>query len=115
MSMDQYSDVFRNLLQSDVEFEVNGKVIKRGVIKLFNVKQYFIKFYIDIPGKDVKVLEIPYPFLVDFDKQEGICTLNYQLTSLCNNHAETVKMLRRLSSPKTHKFYDSIVYIKSLN
>lgn len=115
MSMERYSAVFQNLLQSDVEIVVNDKVMKRGVVKLFNVKQYFIKFYIDIPGKDVKIVEIPYPFKVRYDKVSKVCTLNYKLSSLCNNHHETMSVLKRLTSAKTHKFYDSVVHIKSLN
>lgn len=115
MSMERYSDIFQELLQSDVEIVVNSKVMKRGVIKLFNVKQYFIKFYIDIPGKDVKVVEIPYPFKVEYDKETRKCTLNYKLSSLCNNHRDTMDVLKRLTSQKTHKFYDNVVYINSLN
>ena len=115
MSIEHYSDVFQDFLQSDIEVVVNNRIIKRGVIKLFNVKQYFIRFYIDIPDKGVKVFEIPYPFKIKYDGGSKGCTLNYKLSSLCNNHHDTMDMLKRLTSQKSHKFYDNVVRINSLN
>lgn len=114
MSFELYNSVLRNVLQSNVNFTINGKVIKSGVVKLFTTKQYFIRFHIDIPGKDIKVYEVPYPYDIHYDEISRTCCLNYKLSSLCNNHAETMHMLRRHTPARTHKLYDSMLEITSL-
>lgn len=109
MGIDIYTKILQKFLQSKVVFKVNNKSLKSGTIKLFNIKQYFIRFYLEQENKEVKVLELPYPYNMHYD---GInCSLNYNLTSLCNNHRDTVMSLRTFRHDGVHKFYDNNINI----
>ena len=51
----------KSLMLKNVEFKIDGKTIKRGKIKVFNTKQFFIKFKLEY-GDDTKEYELPYPY-----------------------------------------------------
>jgi hypothetical protein len=114
MNITLYDKILQQFLQSKVAIKVNNKVIRIGKLKLFNIKQYFIRLHIENEKNVIKVLELPYPYLMNYNEGKG-CTLNYKLTSLCNNHRDTVNMLRSIRSDSQHKIYDSEVSILSLN
>jgi hypothetical protein len=112
MKIEEYTHILQDFLQSRVSFKVNNKTMKSGTLKLFNVKQYFIKFYIETDAKEMKVIELPYPFLVE--ATNDVCTLNYKLTSICNNHQPTMKMLKSIKSDSFSKIHDNFVRITKL-
>ena len=106
--------MLQSLLQSKVVFKCDNKILKMGKLKLFNVKQYFIKFYIETDKKESKVLELPYPFLMSCSS-EGTCTLNYRVSSLCNNTQPIVGILKTCKTNSSHKIYDNVISIIPLN
>ena len=112
--MESYTKILQDYLQSKVIIKCNNKVLKTGKLTLFNIKQYFIRFYIETDKKTTKVLELPYPFLMNKDS-EGWCTLNYKISSLCNNHTPTVNILKTVNKSTTSKIYDNIINIIPLN
>jgi hypothetical protein len=114
MSLEHYNKILQNFLQSKVIFKCDNKVLKTGKLKLFNVKQYFIKFYIETDKGENKVLELPYPFLIEY-ADTGICTLNYKVSSLCNNTQPVLGKLKTCKTNSSHKIYDNVVSIISLN
>lgn len=113
MNIELYTKILQSYLQSKVTIKCNNKVLKTGKLTLFNIKQYFIRFYIETDKKTSKVLELPYPFCVE--SNDGICTLNYKLSSLCNNHIATVNSLRGINKNSANKIYDNVVSIIPLN
>ena len=114
MTLEIYNKILQNFLQSRVIIKCDTKVLKTGKLTLFNIKQYFIKFYIETDKKESKVLELPYPFLIDYSN-EGICSLNYKLSSLCNNTQPVISKLKTCRTNASHKIYDNIVSIIPLN
>lgn len=109
MSIDYYSEKLEKLLQSKVVIKCNKKTLKCGVVKLFNIKQYFIKLYIQTDKREDKILELPYPFLIQ-ENGDGV-TLNYHLTSLSNNHREINKLLTTVNANAANKIYNNIITI----
>lgn len=114
MNMESYTKMLQDYLQSRVIIKCNNKILKTGKLTLFNVKQYFIRFYIETDKKTTKVLELPYPFLMD-KADTGWCTLNYKISSLCNNHKPTVNTLRTVCKSASSKIYDNVINIIPLN
>jgi hypothetical protein len=114
MNIDIYDKILQQFLQSKIAVKVNNKVLRSGKLQLFNIKQYFIRLHIENDKNITKVLELPYPYLMNYEAGKG-CTLNYKLTSLCNNHRDTVNMLRSIRGESQHKIYDNEVSILSLN
>jgi hypothetical protein len=113
MNIELYSKTLQDFLQSRVLIKCDNKILKTGKLTLFNIKQYFIRFHIENDKKINKVFELPYPFLIDVD-DNGRCTFNYRLSSLCNNHALTVSSLRGFKQSNSHRIYDNIVTITPL-
>lgn len=114
MNMESYTKILQDYLQSKIIIKCNNKILKTGKLTLFNIKQYFIRFYIETDKKTTKVLELPYPFLMEKDSG-GLCTLNYKISSLCNNHLPTVNILKTVNKSNTSKIYDNIINIIPLN
>lgn len=114
MSLENYSKILQQLLQSKVIFKCDNKVLKTGKLKLFNIKQYFIKFYIETDKGENKILELPYPFLIDYT-DAGLCTLNYRISSICNNTQPVFDKLKSCKTSISHKIYDNVVSIIPLN
>lgn len=114
MNIQIYDKILQQFLQSKVIIKVDNKVLRTGKLKLFNIKQYFIRLHIENDKNITKILELPYPFLMKYNEGVG-CTLNYKLTSLCNNHRDTVNTLRSVKNTAQHKIYDNEVSILALN
>jgi hypothetical protein len=114
MSLEHYNKILQNFLQSKVIFKCDNKILKTGKLKLFNVKQYFIKFYIETDKGESKILELPYPFSIDYT-DTGRCTLNYKVSSLCNNTQPVIGKLKSCKINSSHKIYDNVVSLISLN
>ena len=110
MDLDFYNKILQHFLQSHITIKCNNKIIKSGKLTLFTTKQYFIRFYIENEKKHIKMLELPYPFTIEYDKNK-ICTFNYKLSSLCNNHSPMINKLNRFKPAQANKMYDNIVSI----
>jgi len=108
MKLEAYSDFFKNLLLHDVIIKYNNKILKTGKIKNFDIKQFYIKLYIEnIKGK-IKILELPYPFDITQTKQKTI--LNYRIATFCGGNNEMffrIKLLQKSVS----KLYDNLLEI----
>lgn len=114
MNIQLYDKILQQLLQSKIVVKVNKKVLKTGKLKLFSIKQYFIRLHIENDKNITKVIELPYPFLMKYDSVSGGCTLNYKLTSICNNQANTMNMLRSIKSNSASRIYDNEVTITTV-
>lgn len=109
MNSEHYSKIFQRLLQSKVAFKCENKILKVGKLQLFTIKQYFIRFHIETDKKDIKILELPYPFNVTSD---GVsCTLNYQISTFTNNLQPVTSKLKSQKNSSSYKMYDNIVSI----
>lgn len=100
------------LLQS-VEFVLNDKVIKRGKIKIFNFKQYFIKFTLESENGELKVYDLMYPFRVDTDG-DGNCVFNYHLSAFAGGDVDMFYSMKKLSKESALPAFDGAITLKSL-
>lgn len=113
MNIQLYDKILQQLLQSKIVIKVDKKVLRTGKLKLFSIKQYFIRLHIENDKNVTKILELPYPFKMTYKDGVG-CTLNYKLTSICNGHADTMNMLRSVKCNSTNKIYDNEIVINTL-
>lgn len=89
-----------------VEFKLsNGKILKKGVLKLVNTKQFYIKFNLNTPDKVTKLFEIPYPFKMTIE--DNICTFDYSLSCLCQDNLELFFKLKAKNKKNYSKLYDT--------
>lgn len=100
-------DYFKPFLLSDVIIKTDKKNLKKGKLKIFQVKQHYIRLFLEIDEK-TKMYEIPYPYKI---KNEGDqLTLNYHLSSIFQNTDLQMK-IKFLDNSSKSKIYDSMVYV----
>lgn len=98
---------FKPFLLKNIIIRTDKKVIRRGVLKIFQLKQYFIRLTLEIDDKQ-KLYEIPYPF--DIHPEEDRLTLNYHLSTLAKD--EEVKLqIKFMDTSSKSKLYNNLVYI----
>jgi hypothetical protein len=107
--MDKLEHKLKSLILKNVDFTLDGKLIKRGKIKLFNTKQFFIRFKLDFDG-ETKDWELPYPFKLE-DTNDGFI-FNYCLSAFCPP-TELVfykmKLVDRSAASKLHNSHLRVV------
>ena len=108
MKIETYSEFFKNLLLHDVIIKCNNKIIKTGKIKNFDIKQFYIKLYIENTKGKVKLLELPYPF--DIKQTKHKTSLNYHIATFCGNNNEMFYRIKLLQK-NVSKLYDNTVEI----
>ena len=98
---------FKPYLLEDITIRTDKKVIRRGVLKIFQLKQYFIRLYLEV-GDKTKQYEIPYPFATETDGD--ILTLNYQLSNIMKSE-EVILQTKLVDASSKSKIYNNLVYI----
>ena len=106
-------DNLNTILQKNVCFTMNDKVLREGKLMIYNIKDFYITFTLITKKDQQKIYEIPAPFYtyiegsnVIFDYSTGYITkkskkIEYLLTSLKNKIG------------KKCKFFDSKLIIRS--
>jgi len=106
ISLEKVTDFLKPFLLRDIVIKTNKKILKRGKLKIFQVKQYYINLTLDYNGS-IKSYEIPYPFKVG-NYEEG-AILNYQLSSFIPT--KQMNNVKFLDSSSKSKLYDNLVYM----
>jgi hypothetical protein len=106
---DSIEKKINNFLLKPVTFKLNNKVIKKGKLKIFTIKQFFIKFNLDIDN-EIKVFEVPYPYKIH--ETNNSLAFEYTLSSFCNsNNSELYYKLKTTDKKTSNKMYDSFLYM----
>ena len=104
---DEIESHLNNFLLKPVMFKINDKVIKKGKLKIFSIKQFFIKFNLEI-NDDIKVFEVPYPFKMHVDT--SCITFEYTLSSLCNsNNSSLYYKIKTANKQDSSKMFDGFL------
>lgn len=72
MVLDDLEETLKLILQKDLKFVINDKVVREGTLILFNIKDYYISFNIRTKKDIVKVYEIPVPFRTEMNTNSVI-------------------------------------------
>ena len=106
VNLEKVTDFLKPFLLRDIIVKTDKKILKRGKLKIFQIKQYHINLTLEYNGA-IKSYEIPYPFRID--RQGHGAILNYQLsTFIPKNQFSKVKFLDNSSKSK---LYDNLVYV----
>ena len=106
VSLEKVTNFLKPFLLKDIIIRTDKKVLKKGRFKIFQIKQYYINFTLEINGVN-KNYEIPYPYKLENDEEIGV--LNYHLRSFIPK--EQMTRVKFLDSTSKSKLYDNLVYI----
>lgn len=106
---DSIEKKINNFLLKPLTFKLNDKIIKKGKLKIFTIKQFFIKFNLEI-NNEIKVFEIPYPYKIH--EKNNSLVFEYTLSSFCNsNNSELYYKLKTTDKKTSNKMCDNFLYM----
>ena len=111
---DRLDEYFKEILQREVKFILNEKkVLRKGRLILYAVKDYYITFIISTTKCPRKVYEIYYPFDVINDVNNNQIIFDYSIDTLTNDsmeYSDTIKKVSKKMNP--HIFFNSQLRIE---
>jgi len=109
MNMEEDVEIYlKDLIFRDVEFVLDSKVLRKGRIEIYNTKQNFIKFKIQVEDKS-KDWEITFPYRIE--KIESGYLFDYALSAFCPPTQEVYWTMKALDKSNTSKFFDNHLYV----
>ena len=101
-------DNLKMFLLRDIVIRTDKKILKRGRLKIFQIKQYHINLSLEYK-ESIKNYEIPYPFKIDLEQDGSEAVLNYHLSSFVPN--SQLNKVKCLDTSSKSKIYNNLVYI----
>jgi len=108
ISFEKVTDFLKPFLLKDIIIKTDKKVLKRGKLKIFQIKQYYVNLTLEFNNAD-KSYEIPYPYETSYDNERDIGILNYHLSSFVPS--KQINKIKCLDSSSKSKLYNNLVYI----
>lgn len=102
----------KDLILENVDFLVDGKSLRKGKIKVYNTKQFFIKFQIEAQN-ELKEFELPYPYRVVQTTNGYI--FDYCLSAFCPPTEELYYKLKLLNKENASKIYNTHLHVVKLS
>lgn len=109
--MVKLEEELKNLILKNLEFKLDGKTIKKGKLRVFNTKQFFIKFKLETDV--VKEYELPYPY--KWRKIETGIVFDYCLSSFCPKTDELYWKMKMVNSTDSSKIHEKYLFIVALS
>jgi len=105
--LEQVAEKFKPFLLKEIVIKTDKKILRKGTLRIFQLKQYFIKLFIEV-GDKTRQYEIPYPF--DIHESKDMLTLNYHLSTIMKDE-EVILQTKLLDVTGKSKIYNNLVYI----
>lgn len=107
---EQVESILKSILQYNVEFRStnNSKCLRKGVIQLYSIKDFFVSFIIKTHKGDNKNYQMPYPYNIDFT--QGKIIFDYRLKNIHNDQQHIMHMLEQIGESRS-PFYDNVIEI----
>ena len=99
-----------DVLQRDISIVCNNKTIKQGRLINFTINDYVMSFTLRNNKDQLKNYDMYYPY--DMEQSDNEILLDYTADTLSSQNERLLDLLHSIKPEKTHKHYDSIVYIK---
>mgnify|MGYP003146331021 CR=1 FL=1 len=106
ISLEKATNFLKPFLLQNIVIKTDKKILKRGKLKIFQIKQYYINLTLEY-NDSVKSYEIPYPFKVE--EKEEVTILNYHLSSFIPG--QLLNKVKVLDTSSKSKLYNNLVYI----
>ena len=113
-SVEQIEAGINKLLQSNIVFALEHKIVKKGKLILFCIKDFFCIFTLICEEKNNKkiIYEIPYPFALSVLKNKVI--FDYTVNTFCEKNKQVADIIKTLGIEKTSKLYNKRLTITAV-
>jgi len=105
-----FDKTLKLMLQDHIEIKSmnTGKIIRRGVLQLYSIKDFYITLILKTQKGDTKNYHIPHPYVYRFVKNNLM--LDYSLSIIHNDKSHVIDMLEDIGESRS-PFYDNIIAI----
>ena len=102
----------KDVLLKQIEITVNNKLLRRGTLLLYSIKDFYVNFTIKNDNDEHKVFELPYPFDIVSKEIKGkqILIFDYSLNALSFDNKMLYDYLCDMPPEKVSKFYNSKLF-----
>ena len=102
----------KEILQRDVKFIVNDKVLREGKVIIFYIKDFYVSFTLYTKKNQSKTYDIPLPY--DVSSSTNCLVLDYSLHKIHRGRPALKKLIEKISTTvgKKSKLYDNIMTIE---
>jgi len=109
--MIKLEEQLKNIILKNVDFQIDGKSIKRGKIKVYNSKQFFIRFKIESDNKTIEY-DLPYPFKIV--KNSTGYVFDYCLSAFCPRTEELYWKMLLMNKNEASRLHNNHLHIITL-
>ncbi len=102
----------KDIILKNVDFQIDGKSVKRGKIRVYNSKQFFIRFKLENDNKTIDY-DLPYPFKV-LKVPEGY-VFDYCLSAFCPRSEELYWKMKMMNKSESSKLHDNYLHVMTLS
>jgi len=110
--MFRLEEQLKDIILKNVDFQIDGKSIKRGKIKVYNSKQFFIRFKLENEDK-VCEYDLPYPFRVE-KKSDGYL-FDYSLSAFCPRTEELYWKMLLMNKSEASRLHNNHLRVITLS
>mgnify|MGYP003346021260 CR=1 FL=1 len=100
---------FASLLLKDIQFIHRDKVIKKGKLLLFSIKDFYLTFQLQTNDNKLVYFELPYPFKYTYQNQKMTLSYLQEYFSKGDEDIERYILFCFIKNPS--KLYNSEVHI----
>lgn len=113
MKFDNIEKDLTNLLLRDIViFNNPNKILKKGKLKLFNVKEFYYVLTLENEKNELKEYELPFPFKCT-GKNTSV-EFDYTLEKFSRNNTFVYYKSKVLNFEKKSKLYNSVVVLSAV-
>jgi hypothetical protein len=110
--MFKLEEQLKDIILKNVDFQIDGKSIKKGKIRVYNTKQFFLRFKLESDGK-ISEYDLPYPFRV-IKNNKGYL-FDYSLSAFCPRTEELYWKMKLMDKTESSKLHDNYLYVVALS
>jgi hypothetical protein len=110
--MVKLEEQLKDIILKNVDFQIDGKSIKRGKIKVYNSKQFFIRFKLENDNKLIEY-DLPYPFKVV--KNTNGYIFDYCLSAFCPRTEELYWKMLLMNKSESSRLHNNYLHVMTLS
>lgn len=109
-------NILKKNFQKRIEFELNGKIYKKGKFILYKIEtynnNYDITFMFEKPHLKIENFKLPYPFNIEYYPEDSHLFFDYRIITLVNGEKEIEQQLLKAAKKYTpSKYFNAIIKI----
>lgn len=106
--MEKLDKQLKELMLNSFDFQLEGKSLRKGKVKIYNTKQFHIKFNLENDG-DSKEFELPYPFKIV--KYPHGYLFDYALSAFVPRTEESYWKLKSMCKENASRLHDNHLWV----